>query len=128
VAGYKFFCGAALLHRTNPKSNLQIPGKLQGPKIQKTGARGFGILELVFLDLPGVWDFACNLSLALAVIVISVDTIWTWMILTLMRWFKPRFGMTMRRLANWCADSIRLSRKWCGPIGRDELLRRISAK
>ncbi len=69
-----------------------------------------------------------NRRLALAVIVISVDTIWTWMILTLMRWFKPRFGMTMRRLANWCADSIRLSRKWYGPIVRDELLRRISAK
>ena len=50
------------------------------------------------------------------------------MILNLMRWYKPRFGTTMKRLANWCAGSIRLSRKWCGPIGRDELLRRISAK
>ena len=50
------------------------------------------------------------------------------MILNLMRWFKPRFGMTMKRLANWCADSIRLSRKWCDPIARDELLRRIFAK
>jgi len=50
------------------------------------------------------------------------------MILNLMRWFKPRFGMMRKRLANWCADSIRLSEKWCGPIGRDELLKRIFAK
>lgn len=50
------------------------------------------------------------------------------MILNLMRWYKLRFGMTMKRLANWCADSIRLWRKWCGPISRDELLRRIFAK
>ena len=50
------------------------------------------------------------------------------MILNLMRWCKPRFGTTMKRLVNWFADSIRLSRKWCGPIGRDELLRRIFAK
>ncbi len=50
------------------------------------------------------------------------------MILNLMRWFKPLFGMTTKRLVNWCADSIRLSQKWCGPTGRDELLRRIFAK
>jgi hypothetical protein len=50
------------------------------------------------------------------------------MILNLMRWCKPRFGTTMRRLANWWAGYTRLSRKWCGPIGRDELLRRIFAK
>ena len=97
------------------------------------------------MELPwdlgiGFWDFRIratipaptkkngNRSLALAVIVISVDAIWTWMILTLMPWFKPRFGMTTRRLANWCADSIRLSQKWSGPIGRDELLRRIFAR
>ena len=50
------------------------------------------------------------------------------MILNLMRWFKPRFGMMRKRLASWCADSIRLSQKWCSPIGRDELLKRIFAK
>ena len=50
------------------------------------------------------------------------------MILNLMRWSKPRFGMMMKRLASWFADSTRLSQKWCGPIGRDELLRRIFAK
>ncbi len=44
------------------------------------------------------------------------------------RWLKLRSGMTMKRLANWCAGFIRLSRKWCVPIGRDELLRRIFAK
>jgi len=87
---------------------------------------GFGISTQVRFPAPTKKNG--NRSLALAVIVISVDTFWTWMILTLMRWFKPRFGMTMRRLANWCADSIRLSRKWCAPIGRDELLKRIFAK
>ena len=50
------------------------------------------------------------------------------MILTLMRWYKPRFGMMMKRLANWCAGSTRLWRKWSGPIDRDELLKRIFAK
>jgi len=57
-----------------------------------------------------------------------VDAIWTWMILNLMRWSKLRFGMMRKRLANWCVDSIRLSRKWSGRIGRDELLKRIFAK
>ncbi len=32
------------------------------------------------------------------------------------------------RLANWFAVFIRLSQKWCAPIGRDELLKRIFAK
>ncbi len=50
------------------------------------------------------------------------------MILNLMRWSKLRFGMMRKRLANWCVDSIRLSRKWSGRIGRDELLKRIFAK
>jgi len=92
---------------------------------------GFGYWILGFQNQAGFsapTKKSGNRSLALAVIVISVDAIWTWMILTLMRWFKPRFGMTMRRLASWCADSIRLSRKWCGPTGRDELLRRIFAR
>ena len=72
--------------------------------------------------------FACNPRVASQVIVCSVDAIWTWLILNLMRWYKPRFGMTMKRLANWCADSIRLSQKWFGHTGRDELLKRIFAK
>jgi hypothetical protein len=76
----------------------------------------------------GIGDFACNPVIAWPVFLDRVDAIWTWMILNLMRWYKPRFGMTMKRLANWCADYIRLSRRWCGPIGRDELLRRIFAK
>jgi len=97
------------------------------------------------LELPwdlgiGFWDFRIratipaptkkngNRSLALAVIVISVDAIWTWMILNLMRWSKLRFGMMMKRLANWCAGSTRWSRKWSAHIGRDELLRRIFAR
>ena len=83
------------------------------------------------LQAPGpqlLASFLCNRCIAKTVFPCSVDAIWTWMILTLMRWSKPRLGMTMKRLANWCADSIRLSRKWCGPIGRDELLRRIFAK
>lgn len=83
---------------------------------------------MVAFELWALEDEKCNRSLALAVIVISVDAIWTWMILNLMRWSKLRFGMTMKRLANWCADSIRLWRKWCGPISRDELLKRIFAK
>lgn len=77
------------------------------------------------------WDlvvFIRNQIASTGVFTFSVDAIWTWMILNLMRWFKPRFGMTMKRLANWCSGYIRLSRKWCGPIGRDELLKRIFAK
>ena len=50
------------------------------------------------------------------------------MIFNLMRWFRLRFGTTMQRLANWCAGFIRLSLKWCAPIGRDELPRRIFAR
>ena len=73
-------------------------------------------------------SFPCNPLIVWPVFLYSVDAIWTWMILNLMRWYKPRFGMTMKRLANWCADSIRLSQKWCGPTGRDELLKRIFAK
>jgi hypothetical protein len=86
---------------------------------------GFGIWEF---RLFGFWDFRCNPLIASPVFDCSVDAIWTWMILNLMRWSKLRFGMTMKRLANWCAGSIRLWRKWCGPISRDELLKRIFAK
>jgi len=44
------------------------------------------------------------------------------------RWLKLRSSMTMKRLANWCGGFIRLSQKWCAPIERDELRRRIFAK
>ena len=43
-------------------------------------------------------------------------------------WWKLRCGTMIMQLANWLAGFIRLSRKWCVPIGRDELLRRIFAK
>jgi hypothetical protein len=36
--------------------------------------------------------------------------------------------MTMKRLANWFAVFIRLSRKWSARIDRDELVKRIFAK
>lgn len=77
------------------------------------------------------WDlvvFIRNQIASTRVFTFSVDAIWTWMILNLMRWFKLRFDMTRKRLANWCAGSIRWSQKWCGPIGRVELLRKIFAK
>jgi len=64
------------------------------------------------------------------VIVSSVDTISTatWLISTLLSWFRPPCVKTMKQLANWCADSIRWSRKWSVRIGRDELVKRIFAK
>ena len=43
-------------------------------------------------------------------------------------WWHPRFNMTMRRLASWFVDSIRLSRKWSVPIDRDALLKRTFPK
>ena len=60
----------------------------------------------------------------------SVDALSTitWMILMQARWWKLRCGTTMKRLANWFAVYIRLWRKWCGHIGRDELPRRTFAK
>ena len=50
------------------------------------------------------------------------------MILMQAQWWKLRCGMMMRRLVNWFAVFIRLSRKWCVPIDRAELLKRIFAK
>ena len=50
------------------------------------------------------------------------------MILMQACWWKLRCGTTMKRLANWFAVFTRLSQKWCGPIDRGELLRRIFAK
>jgi hypothetical protein len=58
----------------------------------------------------------------------GVDTLLTWMILMQALWLQPRFSMTMTRLANWFADSIRWSRKWSEPIDRDALLKRTFLK
>jgi len=59
-----------------------------------------------------------------------VDTISTatWLISTLLSWFRLPFAMMMKRLASWFSASIRLSRKWSGHIDRDELVKRIFAK
>jgi len=59
-----------------------------------------------------------------------VDTISTatWLISTLLSWFKLPYAMMMKRLVNWFAASIRLSRKWSAPIDRGELVKRIFAK
>ena len=68
----------------------------------------------------------CNQEPAASVITHGVDALSnTWLSLTQARWSKPRLRMTIPQLGNWFADSIRLWRKWSGPIGRDELLKRI---
>ncbi len=109
-------------------------GKSQWPNSKRPGLKRRG-QDLCYLQFwsRSIWSlgfgaFIRNQNASARVFTCSVDTIWTWMILNLMRWFKPLFGMTTKRLVNWCADSIRLSRKWCGPTGRDELLKRIFAK
>jgi hypothetical protein len=85
--------------------------------------------ETVTFNFSPAFGFeGCNQDARLTVIDCKVDAIWTWMILNLMRWSKPRFGMMRKRLASWCADSIRLSRKWSARIDRDELVKRIFAK
>ena len=58
----------------------------------------------------------------------GVDTLLTWMILMQALWLHPRFNTTMRRLASWFVDSIRLSRKWSAPIDRAALLKRTFPK
>jgi len=50
------------------------------------------------------------------------------MILMQALWYTPRLRMMMTRLGNWFATFIHLSRKWSGPIDRDELLKRTFAK
>ena len=94
---------------------------------------GFGYWVLGFQNqtrAPALAKKNGNRSLALAVIVISVDTISTatWLISTLLSWFRLPCGTMMKRLANWFAASIRLSRKWSARIDRDELVKRIFAK
>ena len=71
----------------------------------------------------GVTEAVCILSL-----INGVDTLLTWMILMQALWLHPRFNMTMRRLASWFVDSIRLSRKWSAPIDHDALLKRTFPK
>ena len=72
----------------------------------------------------------CNRNLPDTVILRSVDTISTatWLISTLLSWFKLPCVTTMKRLANWFAVSTRLLQKWSGHIDRDELVKRIFAK
>ena len=74
--------------------------------------------------------FICNRQVATPVFLSSVDTIstTTWLISTLLSWFRLPCGTMMKRLANWCAASSRLSRKWSAPIDPDELVKRIFAK
>src|SRR6266480_4201777 len=114
----------------NPK--FQAPTAKEAPNFQKPNAArkiiwcldigvslGFEYWVLGFQNqtrAPALVKKNGNRSLALAVIVISVDTTsTTWMILTQMRWFRARCAMMMKRLANWFAVSIRLSRKWSAP-------------
>ena len=75
-------------------------------------------------------DESCNRTFAAAVIVSSVDTtsIATWLITTLLSWFRLPCGTIMKRLAHWFSASIRSLQKWSVRIDRDELVRRIFAK
>ena len=75
-------------------------------------------------------DEICNRAFATAVIVGSVDTTSTatWLITTLLSWFRLPYGKMMKRLARWFSGSIRLLRKWSVRIDRDELVKRIFAK
>ena len=78
----------------------------------------------------GFGAFIRNQNTAIAVFTGSVDatsTI-TWLIVTLLSWFRLPYARMMKGLVNWFAVSIRLSRKWSGPIDRAELVKRIFAK
>ena len=83
-------------------------------------------VTLIFLSANEI----CNFDAATPVITLGVDTIstTTWLISTLLSWFKLPYTMMMKRLVNWFADSIRLSRKWSAPIDPDEPVKRTSAK
>ena len=123
----------------------QIPSTRETPSLNDQPPLG-QVLEFDDWSFFGIWVLGLgfqnqtrfralarkngNRSLASAVIVISVDTfsIATWLISTLLSWFKLPYGMMMKRLGNWLAASIRLSRKWSARIGRDELVKRIFAK
>ena len=72
----------------------------------------------------------CNRTFASAVIVSSVDatSTVTWLITTLLSWFRLPYGMIMKRLARSFTSSIRLLQKWSVRIDRDELVKRIFAK
>ena len=66
----------------------------------------------------------------MAVIASSVDTTSTvtWLITTLLSWFRLPYGTMTKQLARSCNGSIRLLRKWSVRIDRDELVKRIFAK
>lgn len=52
----------------------------------------------------------------------------TWMNRMRAHWSKLRSRIMTTQLARSCVSFIRLSQKWCVPIDRDELLKRIFAK
>jgi len=128
----------------NPK--FQAPTTKEAPNCQKPNAArkiiwcldigvslGFGYWVLGFPNqtrAPALVKKNGNHSFPFAVIGISVDTISTatWLISTLLSWFRLPYGTMMKRLANWFAVFIRLSRKWSARIDRDELVKRIFAK
>ena len=72
----------------------------------------------------------CNSDSRRQVIASSVDTIstTTWLISTLLSWFRLPYVTMMKRLASWFAASIRWSRKWSAHIDRDEPVKRTFAK
>jgi hypothetical protein len=72
----------------------------------------------------------CNRDPQAPVTNLGVDTIstTTWLISTLLSWFRLPYATMKKQAANWFGVSIRLSRKWSVPIDRDELVKRISAK
>ena len=75
-------------------------------------------------------DEICNRAFASPVIVSSVDatSTVTWLITTLLSWFRLPYGTMTKRLARSFNASIRLLRKWSVRIDRDELVKRIFAK
>jgi hypothetical protein len=72
----------------------------------------------------------CNPDSRRRVIASSVDTISTatWLISTLLSWFRLPYVTMTKRLASWFAVSTRWSRKWSAHIDRDELVKRTFAK
>src|SRR5437868_4576666 len=85
-----------------------------------------GRLKLEDWSFPGIWilgfgAFIRNQNHPTPVFTSSVDTFstTTWLISTLLSWFRLPCAMMMQRLGKWCAGSIRLSQKWSARIDRD---------
>ena len=92
-------------------------------------------MELENWSFLGLWvlgfgAFIGNQKASTPVISVSVDatSTTTWLIVTLLSWFRLPYARMMKRLVNWFAVSIRLLRKWSAPIDRGELVKRIFAK